>query len=247
MADDDVGVMHGAQVGDTVRTPTPAPSWIVVDRSIASIVVAGWPGRLLEVEILEPCSEQAGPRANYTRCLAVRVLAEHPVSSLFGPKGPEVLKVIERARRLDQDDVKLLSEQVDRSLEQVYSDCWNTWLAPLAPDSYHLGNYHPNTLAIFTDHERGKTEVGYSVSPIGAAFLVLSRVVSDRAREVLGDAAFTIDEDGDECLDKAWSMARDAACNAAMAVGAPHLMTDSKATSLKSAWARLSAAFSNEK
>jgi hypothetical protein len=86
------------------------------------------------------------------------VLAEPPVSMLFGPNGPSIIDVIERARRLNHYD----------------SDRWNTWLAPLAPDSYHLGNDHPNTLAIFTDHELGKTE------PIGAEFLVWSRVVSKR-------------------------------------------------------------------
>ncbi len=239
--------MKGAQVGQTIRTATAGPPWIVVDRSIASIVVAGWPGRLLEVEILEPGSNQAGPRANYTRCLAVRVLAELPVSRLFGPKGPGIIEVIERARRLDQDDVLLLSRQVVPSHEKVYSDCWNTWLAPLAPDSIYLGNNHPNTLAIFTDHELGKTEVGYSVSPIGAAFLVLSRVVSERAREVLGDAAFVVDEDDEECLDPAWSIARDAACNAAMAVGAPDLMSESQASAILEPWLRLSADSTNEK
>ncbi len=236
MPDDDDRVMKGAQVGGIIRKPTAAPPWIVVDRSIAGLTVARWPGRLLEVEILEPSTEQAGPRATYTRCVAVRVNAELPVSSLFGPRGTEVLKVIERARRLSQDDVELLSRQYVVEHQSMYSAAWNTWLAPLAPDSIHLGHSHFNTLAIYTGHKLEKVEVGYSVSPIGAGLLVISRIIYDRASKILGDAAFTIDEDGDECLDQRWSKARDVVCCAAMAVGAPELFSESDAAGILESW-----------
>lgn len=107
-----------------------------------------------------------------------------------------VLKVIDRAQTLGQDDVAVLLRHIDPTHAALFSACWNAWLAPLAPDSDHLCDDHSNMLAIFTEHDRSKTDVGYSVSPIGAEFTVLSRMVADRAREILGDRAFSIDEDG---------------------------------------------------
>jgi len=55
-------------------------------------------------------------------------------------------------------------------------------------------------------------------SPIGAGFTVLYSVLSARA-------TFIVDEDGDATLTPDWAAAADAFLHAAMAVGAPELLS----------------------
>ena len=62
--------------GLTVGTFKDSPPWIVVDLSLSSIVVARWPGKLWEVQILKRATEQPNASARYVRATAVRIVRE---------------------------------------------------------------------------------------------------------------------------------------------------------------------------
>lgn len=223
----DEGAMARAAPGQIVRNPTSGPPWIVVDHAVESVVAARWPGRLWEVEIVEAAAEQPREGAGYTRAVDVRVLREIPIAILFGPRGGDVVRVIERAASIDAEAAAELGARSAPLASEAYSRAWNAWLAKVEPGSIHLGAGHADTLSV---------HAGGTRSPIGGAFTVLHSVLSDRARAVAGDAAFITDEDGESCLAEPWSTALAALLHAAMAFGAPELVPDADRHLLLKAW-----------
>ena len=208
--------MKNAAVGAIVRTIDRRPPWIVVDDSIDSIVVAKWPGRVWRVEILDKASEQPLPHAHYTRAHAVRVLEEVPAPILFGAHGDAVCEVIERARRITLEDVVQIGAVVPPDAPETYSSAWKRWIEETLPGSPHRGLDHFHTLAIPSDYR--------TRSPIGHGFTVLYSALSDRARELVGEAAFLVDEEGDVSFTPEWAVVCEAFLHAAMAFRAPELM-----------------------
>ena len=216
--------MRAAEAGAIVRNADSGPPWIVVDHSIESVIVAKWPGRLWSVEILKAAPDQPGASANYTRAVSVRVLEERPVSALFGPHGQAVCRVIERAGALTVEDLALLREAGHPLARSAYSRAWHKWLGRTEP-----AEDYADTLAI---------SGGSTRSPIGSGFTVLYSVLSTRARSLVGDAAFVVDEDGDAAFAPDWEAAAQAFLHAAMAYGAPELTSQADAEALAAAWLR---------
>lgn len=217
--------LAGAVPGQVVRNESSGPPWIVVDHSVESVVAAGWPGKLWEVEVLEAAPEQPREGAGYTRAVAVRVRRELPVSVLFGAHGEDVVRVIAKAASVEEDEARKLASRSGEAAREAYSRAWNAWLAKVAPASYHRGAEHPDTLAV---------SAGGTRSPIGAGFLVLSAVFT--ARAVAGDAAFETGEEGESCLTDPWGSAMDGLLGAAMALGAPELVGGPDRRVLLDAW-----------
>jgi hypothetical protein len=223
------GPMRSAEVGATIRNVDSDPPWIVVDHAIESIIAEGWPGRLWKVSILEAAGEQPIRPARYTRAVAVRVLEELPTSILFGAHGEEVCRVIERAARVSVEDVRLLAEAARPAAREAYSQAWNRWLGEVEPDSPNRGQDHSDTLAVIL-------VPGGARFPIGVGLTVLYSVLSDRARSLVGDVAFVVDEEGDQSFAPEWAAVSDAFLQAAMALGAPQLMSTEERELLLSAW-----------
>ena len=221
------GSMKNAKLGSTIRNPNGHAPWIVVDQSIQSIVAAKWPGKLWKVEIVEAATEQPNSTAKYTRAVAVRVLEEEPISRLFGTHGVAVCKIIEKARTLELNDVKALGQSVNSQTRDAYSRAWNSWLAQKDSGSTHRGEDLSGTLAISSKDTR---------SPIGVGFSVLNSVLSERARKLVGKAAFVTDDEGEQSFEPGWANALDAFLGAAMAYGAPELVSSVDRNSLSSAW-----------
>ncbi len=219
--------MRNAKIGSTIRNPDRQAPWIVVDQSLESVVAAKWPGRLWKVEIIEAAPEQPNSSAKYTRAVAVRVLGEESTSQLFGRQGVAVSKVIGKARVLELNDVQLLAKATNCRAREAYSRAWNNWLAQLDPTSPHCGEDLSGTLAISGKDTR---------SPIGVGFSVLCSVLAERARDLVGDAAFVVDDEGEQSFAPDWASALDALLGAAMAYGAPELMSPADRDSLSSAW-----------
>lgn len=221
VADLDEGPMRFAAAGKTIGNADGGPPWIVVDQSIQSIVVAKWPGKLWRVAVLKKATEQPASYAKYTRAVAVEVIAEEPVSRLFGAHGDAVCRILERAQTITLEDVALLESAVSDEARAAYSRAWNRW----------LGDAHDHTTTL---------AAGDSRSAIGAGFTVLHNVIVERARTLTNGAALTASEDDDVVLASDWSAASDACLHAAMAHGAPELLSPRDAELLTAAWKRLS-------
>jgi hypothetical protein len=226
VSDADDGPMRSARAGATIRNTDGGPPWIVVDHSIESVIVAKWPGRLWKVEILEAAREQPNDGVNYTRAVSVRVIEELPVSELFGPHGARVCAVIERARALTADDLAVLGANGHPLARAAYSSGWRKWLGRGEPAPGDSSEDHADTLAV----------PGGARSPIHSGFTVLHSVLAKRARGLVGDAAFVVDEEGNQSFTPPWASAADAFLHAAMAFGAPELLSPADREALTQAW-----------
>jgi hypothetical protein len=217
-------------VGSTVRNADAGPPWIVVNHSLAAVLVSRWPGRLLRVEILEKAKEQPLPSANYTRAVAVQVLEELPACSLFGEHNAPLVEILDRIITLTLDDALALSAALEPSSSETYSFAWKNWLAKVEGNSVFRDDNHEDTLQV---------RVRCDVSPIGYALSLVSSMVLNRGRAVSGAAAITVDPEGEVELQAPWSGASSALLHAAMAYGAPDLLTQQQAAALKSPWQSL--------
>ncbi|HJQ38533.1 MAG TPA: hypothetical protein VKB93_15450 [Thermoanaerobaculia bacterium] len=217
-AESDAGPMQHASAGAIVRNPDDRPPWIVVDHSLETVVIASWPGRLWRARVHEAAYEQLS--TNFRRAVSVRILEELPVSVLFGPHGREVCAVIDRAAALTFEEIEALASAYRHEARAAYSRAWQAWLGQTGED-------HGGTLAIPL---RGRER-----SPVGSGFTVLHSVISEKAYAHAGTDAFTDDEDG-TWLVPPWSDASSAALQAAMAFGAPQLVSADDAKLLTEAW-----------
>lgn len=199
-----------ATPGITVGTFTDKPPWIVVDLSLSSIVMARWPGKLWEVQILRRATEQPRAGAGYVRATAVRIVRELPPSSVFGAHGRAIEEVLWTASQLTIEQRDFLAKHRDQATDEVFSAAWNRWLAKVEPGNPYRDQDHHDTLAVFA---------GRSSSPVGPAFTVLHSVTTKRAKELEGDAAFVVDEE-EHVFAPSWSSAFSALLHACMGVGA---------------------------
>jgi hypothetical protein len=221
------GPMAGAAPGHIVRNPGAGPPWIVVDHSIRSVVVARWPGKLWEVEIVRAASEQPVAAAGYTRAVAVRIVRGHPPGILFGRHGEHVVRVLEAAASIDLDQAVELGTRSTAAARDAYSRAWRRWIAKVDPGSIHLDSDHTYTLAV---HAAG------TLSPIGGGFTVMYTVLMERAQALAGDAAFVTGEDGEQSFANPWDGALQSFLHAAMALGAPELLSEADRAVLLEAW-----------
>lgn len=199
-----------AAPGLIVDTFTDKPPWIVVDLSMSSIVVASWPGKLWEVQVLRRATEQPRIGAGYVRATAVHIERELPSASLFGANGHAIEEVFRHALHLTIENRTLLTERSNRAASEVFSTAWSRWLAEVEPTNPHRNQDHRDTLAVSAAGQR---------SPVGPAFTVLHSITTKRARELEGDAAFVIDEE-EQAFTPAWASAFSALLHACMALGA---------------------------
>lgn len=228
----DAGPMRFAKAGATVRNPDAGPSWIVVDHTLLSVVVAHWPGRLWQVQVLQAAADQPIAAARYTRAVAVQVLAEVNLAQLFGEQGAAVVALIEAANQLTLTTAQQLVDCQNRVAAAVYSAAWNRWLLALAPQSQHCGCNHQHTLAI---------PAAEGQSPVGQGLLVIHQALRARALTLQGPAALTRDQrdDDDGCLVEPWSSANAALLHAALALGASQWLSSAEQELLLAAWRSL--------
>lgn len=219
-----------AAVNELVANPGPNPPWIVVEHHLMSVIVTSWPGRLLVVDVLERGSmENLRPDAGYTRAISVRVIEEREPAELFGPHGAAVVSVIERAQRLRLDEAYALGAGGHPDAARANTAAWNAWLvAERRGSSIDTDEDHTNTLLMPERQRRG--------SPIHSGFLVISSALRKRAIEESGDAAQYIDDEGEYCLAEPWSSAMTSVLYAAMALGAPELISIVDRAHLLHAW-----------
>lgn len=219
-----------ARPGLTVGTFRDEPPWIVVDLSLSSIVIPSWPGKLWEVQVLKLASEQPREGAGYVRAMSVRVEEEVPPELLFGTNGVAVVDILDRAQQLTVEQRDCLANHHAPASGHAFSAAWNRWLSKVDPANPYQGQDHCDTLAITSAGTR---------SPVGSAFTVLHSVVSQRARELEGDAAFIV-EDDEVSFTPSWASAFSALLHACMAVGSDAgLLSDGERLDLLSSYSTL--------
>lgn len=226
----DTGSMRSAAAGKLIENPRDGPPWIVVHHSLDVVSVAKWPGRLWRVGVRLAAAKQSDRAAGYTRAVSVRVFEELSPSILFGPQGDAVAQIATKARDLSEEEVMALARAADPEATAVYAQAWNRWLKIELPDSVYGETEHTRTLGIFG---------GAHCSPIGHGFMVINGAISDRARELLGDEAFVVDDEGESSLVPLWLAAAGALLCAAMGLGAPTLVTKEEARLLSASWLQL--------
>lgn len=225
--DSDPGPLAAAAPGEIVRKPDATPPWIVVDHAVEAAVVARWPGRMWQVEVLDTAGvPQASASAHYTRAVAVRVIAEIPAASLFGVNGGAVIGLLSLASGLDAATAERLAARRHPEAGRAYSQAWQRWLGGRAGDTSAEDDYSGVLAA----------GPGPARSPVNCGLTLLYRAVWERAEAVVGSAAFVLDDEGERSLEHPWGAAAAALLDAAMASGAPAVVTAEESEMLLSAF-----------
>ncbi len=179
---------------------------LVVEEEATGLLV--WPESLWRVDGLER-PVRLLPGNKWVRCLAFTVVEQVPTWLVAGPHGDYVEWVISRARTLTAEEVDALAALPDEDEEDLYRALWARWSENLRS----------------------------SGSPIGCSPLTLSNAVTEAARRA-GPQLFGWDEDDEvEVLsDPEWLGASKAAYSAALALGAPELVSPKESAVLTRRW-----------
>lgn len=222
--------MAMAAPGMEIRMPDRGPPWLPIAFEICAITVARWPGRLWQVELIEPAEVENQPKtgANWVRAIALRIEKELPVSMLFGPQGAAVCAIADVAGAITLDQAALLSSGRHPEADQAYDRVFRTWLAELG-----IAIKPGRNFAHALDSPPAKDR-----SPIHSGLTLVHGEIFRRATSLVGDDAIVIDNDGEDCwLVEPWIGASSALCAAALALGAPDIVSAADHAILTYAWA----------
>lgn len=239
ISEESPGYLKTATAGMRVTLPVFTPPWIVVYHALERVHVARWSGRLFQVQTVPPttrveraavarAAEGVASHADHTRAIAVDLLEELSSSELFGPHGDAVVRIVEAASALDEERARALESARHPAAEREYGKAWDRWLAEQPEAASYRNRDHAWTLSI--------PGAGFSGSPIGYGFSLIWKTVNAAARDRGGPGSLTLDEDGDRILGDPWETTLGALLDAAMAVGAPHLVDSDAVTVLTAAW-----------
>ncbi|MCA8901357.1 MAG: hypothetical protein KDA53_08900 [Hyphomonas sp.] len=217
--------------GDTIRNAKREAPWLVVNHTLDDVLVAGWPGTLWEVDVTDALQPQ-GHAGNYTRAVAVTLIRRLPPHTLFGPEGEAVASIVDRAAALTREEAGTLAGNRAAEAGRLYSMAWRNW------------DGLPACKRSFEDWEGvvGSGE-GPPSSPVHSGLHAVFKAIAARAVDLDGDAAM-IEEDGPESdlgahLAEPWATAALCLIEAAMAVGAPHLLAEQDRAVLTRPWRAL--------
>jgi hypothetical protein len=183
-----------------------ADDGLLVHSSASEVLI--WPDQLWRVADLED-PVRVVPSAEWVRCQAFTVVAAEPAWLVAGPHGTAVEQVIAAARSLTPDQVAALAGQPVPEEEALLTrTLWQRWSA---------------------GHRSG--------SPVGCGLATLYQAVEHAARHA-DPGLFAWDEDdGIEVLaDPVWQRAHATANCAALAFGAPDILTPWQNAQLARPW-----------
>ena len=208
---DDIALVRD---GRQVRLARLQPPWLVVDQTIATLIVSsGWPGRLWRARVTE-LGDMSGLVANpgYWRAAAMELLEELPLSVLFGAHGERVVALLEQIQALSRTQAECLAANLDPDAGHAYGRAWLRWSEAQGQQRSTPADDWEGTLA--APGARGKDK-----SPIHSGFLLVHDQLRRRALALDGDQAIVIetDEDGEteEMLAPLWQDVSDALLYAA--------------------------------
>ena len=166
------------------------------------------PDRLWRVGELEG-EIRLAPTNRWIRCAALTVREELPRWLVMGPHGHAVERVMDQAGGLTAEGVRALAAMDPAEEESLVDAVWQRYLRT---------------------HQSG--------SPVGCGLLAVNDRVEEAARRAGDPRLFGWDEEDEvEVLtDPAWQQARRAACAAALALGAPDLLSAEENQRLARRW-----------
>lgn len=193
-------------VGGPVDRQLRGDEGLLVHHVATDILV--WPSSLWRVDDLARTVRPPVGGA-WARCLAFTVVEEVPAWLVAGPHGYALEWVVAAARTLTPDQVDALGRLSDNREKALTKRLWARW-------------------------SQGHARNG---SPVGWTLMTVDTAVTEAARRV-GPELFGPDEDDDtEVLsDPAWLRASSAAYSAALALGAPDLLTPEENRVLARRW-----------
>lgn len=200
---------NALQVNDIGRkiTTTTTP-WSVYD-DVANIIINRWPVNLWFVEVLQAFSTSS---KNYTPAITIKPLKQLPCSLLFGPQGEGVCDLLDKISQLTLLQIEALSELSNPLSDEAYAKAWNCWLKTATKFTMHYDADHTGILAV---------GVGEESSPIYNGFLSVEHLFRQRAKVLVGKAAFIGQQDMEEAiLAPVWRRACTVLLQLAMGVGA---------------------------
>jgi hypothetical protein len=194
------------EAGHPVDRRVPAGAGLLVHDHATEVL--RWPSSLWRVEDPQWARPvRSGDR--WKRCRAFTVVEQAPTWLVAGPHGYAVQWVVNRARALTADQVAALVALPGDDEEPLSVALWKHWLQG------HRGD-----------------------SPVGCGLMTLVHAIDEAARRVGGPELFGLDQrDGVVVLsDPVWQDAGHAAYGAALAFGAPDLLSPEQNAVLARRW-----------
>lgn len=224
--------------GNEVKLAVAAPPWIIVERSLSTVIVGShWPGQLWRVRV-KALGDMSGlvAQPGYWRATALELVEEIPGAALFGPRGDSVVDLLAQIRTLSPEQAEALALNSAPNAWNAYSRAWIRWS--------ETGEF-PRRAAFDEDWQgvlAAPSKPGAEQSPVNSGFKVISTLLWQRARSLEGSDAFRLvfdDDNTEEALTSKWQGAHDAFLQAAMALGAPAYVGADDAAILTRAWRRV--------
>lgn len=230
-ADEDNELFKDAKVGDLITKQDRNPPFIVVTHTLDMIIIAKWPGKLYKVEVINQSEEKdlnQGLVENvwYTRTLGIKILEEVPIENIFGQNGIQISRLIDWTRNITEEQVTALSKYNVKSGRDLFTKAWKNWILLTDKNYVYLNENHYNTLKVFLKNQ-------VHGSPIREGLLIISSQFNIRARELVGEAAFGVDEEGEICLLPKWSKACEKLRQAGMSYESDNLLTESEKETIR--------------
>jgi len=227
----------GVKEGSIIQNIDNTPPWIVVDHLLENVLITQWPGKLFEVEIINLSKEKYLNKGlvkdvSYTRTLGVQIIRELSVDNLFGLNGNSISQIIDVTRNISQEEVTYLSNYNIDEAREIYSQAWKKWIRLTGESSPYLEEDHFDTLEILNQNQKNS-------SPINHGLSIIASHINLRAKEVLGENAVTIDEDGEVNLNSLWAEACERLLHAGMSFESNDLLSPTEKEILLLPWRKV--------
>ena len=224
-------LFKGAKIGDSVIKKDKKPPYIVVDHTLDTKIITKWPGNLFKVEVINPSKEKSINKGLvkdvwYTRTLGVKILDEVNIAELFGRNGQKVEQVIDLTRNITEEKVLELSKYNEKENRDLFTKAWRNWIMLYNKNHPYLNDEHYNTISLSPKNQR------YS-SPIKEGLSIISSQFDIRARELVGETAFGVDEEGELYLQPIWSNAVEKILHAGMSYASDDILTEVERQNLR--------------
>lgn len=230
-SDEENELFKNVKVGDSIIKKDKQPPYIVVDHSLDTKIITQWPGKLYKVEIINQSKEKSinkGLVKNvwYTRTLGVKIIKEVPIESLFGANGQKISRIIDLTRNITEQQVNAFSKYNEESNRDLFTKTWKNWIMLTDKENVYLNDDHYNTLEISPKNQR------YN-SPIKDGLSIISSQFDIRARELVGEIAFGVDEEGERYLQPVWAKASEKLRQAGISYAEDNILTESERNKLR--------------